>query len=143
MNDRDGSQESVLADYEIPSDQRYSHEDEWVRQEGDECVIGVTDYAQQQLGDIVFVELPEIGSTLTGGDTFGVIESVKAVSDLFAPISGVVIEVNTDLEEKPETVNESCYGDGWLVRLEGVDAAEIDALLDSDAYAQHIQDRDE
>lgn len=142
-SERARSQESVLADYDIPSDQKYSHEDEWVRQEGDECVVGVTDYAQQQLGDIVFVELPETGSTVTCGETFGVIESVKAVSDLYAPITGIVIEVNSDLEEKPETVNESCYGDGWLIRLEGVDKSEIDALLDAEAYAQHVQDRDE
>lgn len=132
-----------MADYDIPSDQKYSQEDEWVRQEGDNWVLGVSDYAQQQLGDIVFVELPEVGSSVARGDTFGVIESVKAVSDLFAPVSGVVVGVNSDLEEKPETVNESCYGDGWLIRVEGVDAAEVDALLDASAYAQHIKDRDE
>ena len=103
-----------MAEYDFPETLRYSREDEWARVEGDAIVVGVTDYAQQQLGDIVYVELPEVGAVVSAGDPFGVIESVKAVSDLFAPISGEIAAVNTDLAETPEAVNEDCYGDGWM-----------------------------
>ena len=129
-----------MADYEIPDELLYSREDEWVRVESDNrLTVGVTDYAQQQLGDIVFVELPEIGLELHPGDSFGVIESVKAVSDLYAPVAGTVVEVNPLLEERPEAVNEDCYGDGWMVVLEGADAEP--ELLSAQEYREHVEER--
>lgn len=131
-----------MADYEIPEELRYTQDDEWVRREGDEVVIGVTDFAQSQLGDVVFVELPEVGSSTEAGAAFGTIESVKAVSDLFAPLGGEVTSVNDSLEERPETVNEACYGDGWLIRLRPGDEGELDALLDAEAYRRSVSERD-
>ena len=122
---------------------RYSNEDEWVRNEGERAVVGITDYAQQQLGDIVFVELPEVGQALTAGQPFGVIESVKAVSDLYAPISGTVQAVNDTLVDQPELVNSGCYREGWIIAVEGHDAGAVDALLDASAYAQHCASREE
>ncbi len=131
-----------MSDYDLPDSLRYSIEDEWTRSDGKRVTIGVSDYAQQQLGDIVFVELPEVGRSFDKGDPFGVIESVKAVSDLFAPIGGEVVEVNQALTETPESVNEDCYGDGWMIVVEPSDPKEIDALLDRAGYAQHIKDRE-
>jgi glycine cleavage system H protein len=136
-----GSRRSAVADYDIPDDRRYSAEDEWARFEEDRVSVGVTDYAQQQLGDIVFVELPAVGTTVEKDEPFGVIESVKAVSDLYAPVSGQVVEVNTDLAEHPEHVNEDCYGDGWMLTIEVEERAEYDALLDASAYRRHIAER--
>lgn len=130
-----------MADYDIPEELRYTAEDEWVRIEGDRVTVGVTDYAQQQLGDIVLVELPQTGITLEKGEPFGVIESVKAVSDLYAPISGEVVEVNAELANHPEQVNEDCYGDGWMISIEPSDASELEALLDANAYKKSIEDR--
>ncbi len=130
-----------MADYEIPQDMRYTAEDEWVRVEGERVLVGVTDYAQQQLGDVVFVELPAAGTAIERGEPFGVIESVKAVADLFGPLSGRVAEVNTLLADQPELVNADCYGDGWMLVLEVDDPAELEALLDPAAYAQHVKDR--
>ncbi len=130
----------ALADTEIPKTLLYSLEDEWVRQEDGSVVVGITDYAQQQLGDIVFVELPPVGRAVAKGDAFGVIESVKAVSDLYAPVSGVVMEVNELLVTRPEVVNHDCYGEGWILRLELDDDVATDSLLDADAYAKHIAD---
>jgi glycine cleavage system H protein len=130
-----------VADYDIPQNLRYSKEDEWARAEGTRVTIGVTDYAQQQLGDIVFVELPAVGRAIERGEAFGVIESVKAVADLYAPISGEVVEVNGDLAENPETVNEDCYGDGWMIVIEVNDEADVAALLDAAAYQAHIEER--
>jgi glycine cleavage system H protein len=130
-----------LPAYDIPEDLRYSNEDEWVRDAGGRAVVGVTDYAQEQLGDIVFVELPEVGTALAKGETFGVIESVKAVSDLYAPISGEVVAINGDLEDHPEVINEDCYGDGWIIAIGGSDPADLDSLLDAEAYHQHVVDR--
>ena len=132
-----------MADYDIPEDLRYSREDEWVRNDETRVTVGVTDYAQQQLGDIVFVELPEVGSQVESGVAFGVIESVKAVSDLFAPLSGEVLAVNTDLEERPEAVNEDCYGDGWMIAISVDSPDEMDALLDASGYLKHIEEREE
>lgn len=132
-----------MSDYEIPDQLRYSNEDEWVRDDGDCLVIGISDYAQRQLGDIVFVELPEVGTTIDRGDPFGVIESVKAVSDLFAPVSGEVIAVNEDLADRPEAVNEDCYGDGWIISVQPSDPEEVDALLDAQAYLKHVADRED
>ncbi len=127
-----------MADYEIPENCRYTEDDEWVRQEGDRLVIGVTDYAQQQLGDIVYVELPKPGESIVEGKAFGVIESVKAVSDLCAPLSGVVMAVNKLLEDQPELVNHDCYGEGWLLQLELAGEVALDSLLDADAYAKSV-----
>lgn len=132
-----------MSDYEIPQELRYSIEDEWVRLDEDRFVIGVTDFAQQQLGDIVFVELPKIGAQLVRGEPFSVIESVKAVSDLFAPISGTVVELNGQLEDSPEVVNADCFGEGWILAVEEVDSSGFEELLDADAYAAHIQEREE
>ncbi|MCA9509517.1 MAG: glycine cleavage system protein GcvH [Myxococcota bacterium] len=132
-----------MADYELPDENFYSSEDEWVRVEGKRAYVGITDYAQDQLGDIVFVELPTVGTTLQQGDTFGVVESVKAVSDLYAPISGEVVEVNEDLADSPEAINESCYGDGWMIVIEPSDTGEFDSLMNSADYLQYIKDRQE
>lgn len=133
----------MLSDYELPRDLLYTAEDEWVRIEGDRVVIGVSDFAQQQLGDIVFIELPEVGAQLERGEPFGVIESVKAVSDLFAPVSGAVAEVNADLADHPENVNGDCYGDGWMLAVVYDDAEEVEALLDVVRYRKHCEERAE
>jgi len=127
-----------VSEYELPEALRYSPQDEWARRDGDVVTIGITDFAQQQLGDVVFVELPEPGSAITQGETFGVIESVKAVSDLYAPVSGEILEINTELADKPELVNESCYGDGFLLTVRLTDEGELDVLLDASAYAQNV-----
>ena len=130
-----------MADYDIKDNLRYSTDDEWARLENDRVTIGVSDYAQQQLGDIVFVELPKVGRTVDKGEPFGVIESVKAVADLYAPIAGEVVEVNEALTQQPEAVNEDCYGDGWMVVIlvEGKD--EVEGLLTASAYAQSVKER--
>jgi glycine cleavage system H protein len=132
-----------VAEYEIPDDLRYSNEDEWTRVEGERAVVGVTDYAQQQLGDIVYVELPEVGATVEQGAPFGVIESVKAVSELYSPVSGKVLEINTELEEHPEWVNGDCYGDGWMIAVRVEEEEEVASLLDAKAYRKHVSDRTE
>jgi glycine cleavage system H protein len=106
-----------VADYDFPEDLLYTQDDEWIRREGDHVVIGVSDFAQNQLGDIVFIELPEVGTITESGAVFGTIESVKAVSDLCAPLSGEILSINDVLEDAPEKVNESCYQDGWLITL--------------------------
>jgi glycine cleavage system H protein len=118
----------------IPADLRYTKEHEWVRLEEDLATVGITDHAADQLGDIVFVELPAIGTALRPLATFGVVESVKAVSDLFAPVGGEVVEVNEALASAPEVVNSDPYGAGWLLRVRVADPAEVDALLDPAAY---------
>ncbi|PMR75027.1 glycine cleavage system protein GcvH [Billgrantia endophytica] len=126
----------------IPANLRYNDSHEWVLDNGDGTVtIGITDHAQEALGDVVFVELPEIGRTLAKGDEFGVIESVKAASDLYAPVAGDVVEVNEALEDAPETVNEAPYEDGWIMKVRIEDAASLETLLDADAY-QAIADAD-
>ena len=118
----------------VPPDLRYTKDHEWVRTDGDSATVGITDYAANQLGDIVFVELPDEGKKLDQFGTFGVVESVKAVSDLFAPISGEVVESNGALTGKPELVNADPYGDGWMIRLQVANKEEIDGLLDAAAY---------
>ena len=129
-----------MAETSIPDDLHYSSQDEWARSEGDRVTVGITDYAQQQLGDIVFVELPAVGSTLTRDAAFGVIESVKAVSDLYAPISGEVVAVNEALGSRPELVNEDCYGEGWMLVIRPSDDATA-GLLDAAAYAKYVEER--
>jgi len=118
-----------------PDDLRYSKEHEWVRLDGTRATIGITSFAADELGDIVFVELPEVGATLSQFGTFGVVESVKAVSDLFAPISGEVIEVNEKLRDAPELLNADAFGDGWIAKVELADPTEVDGLMDAAAYA--------
>ncbi len=118
----------------VPSDLRYTKDHEWVRVDGMDATVGITEYAANQLGDIVFVELPEVGRTLSQGGVFGVVESVKAVSDLFAPLSGPVVEVNTALAGQSELVNAEPYGAGWMLRVTMADQAELDGLLDAAAY---------
>ena len=132
-----------MDEYTIPADRRYSSEDEWVLDQGGKLLVGVSDYAQQQLGDIVFIELPEVGSSVVRGEPFGVIESVKAVSDLFAPVSGSVAEVNGALGDTPERVNEDCYGEGWLIAITPSDDSEFDSLMDADAYHQSVATRED
>jgi len=119
---------------EFPNDLKYTKEHEWARVEGDVAVIGITDFAQSELGDIVFVELPEVGRRLSAGESFGVAESVKTVSDLYSPASGEVVEVNTELDSRPELVNSSPYGDGWIVKIRLSDSKEIDGLLSAADY---------
>ena len=122
----------------VPGDLRYTKDHEWVRVEGDEAVVGITQYAADQLGDIVFVELPDLGRSLTQHSTFGVVESVKAVSDLFAPVGGVVAGASGDLALTPEVVNTDPYGSGWMIRVTLADPAQVDGLLDAAAYEQLV-----
>jgi glycine cleavage system H protein len=124
----------------FPTNVKYTSEHEWIRMEGDEAYVGITDYAQDQLGDIVFVDITTEGETLGKGEVFGTIEVVKTVSDLFLPIGGEVLEVNPELEEHPELVNQDPYGEGWLVKIKPVDMAELDDLLDVEAYKQIINE---
>ena len=118
-----------------PDDLAYSREHEWVRVDGGRATIGITSFAADELGDIVFVELPEVGAALNQFATFGVVESVKAVSDLYAPISGEVVEVNDALRESPELLNADPFGEGWIARVELSDRGELDSLLDAAGYA--------
>jgi glycine cleavage system H protein len=127
---------------EFPSDLKYTTEHEWVRVEGKIATIGITDYAQDQLGDIVFIELPEEGEQVIGGDTFGVVESTKSVSDLYAPISGKVVESNDPLLESPEIVNEDPYGEGWMIKVEVKDAGELKKLLDAAGYQNLLKEQE-
>ena len=125
----------------IPSELKYATSHEWVRNEGDGFVtVGITDHAQELLGDMVFVELPEVGENVSTGDDVAVAESVKAASDIYAPISGEVTEVNEELEDSPELVNSDAYGDGWLFKVKLDDSAELDALLDAEGYANSIDE---
>ncbi len=119
-----------------PDNLRYSKEHEWVRADGSRATIGITSYAADELGDVVFVELPEVGATLTQFGTFGVVESVKAVSDLFAPVSGEVVEVNEALRGAPELLNTDAYGEGWIAKVELTDTHQLDGLMDAAAYAE-------
>ena len=120
----------------LPDDRRYSREHEWVRVEGSAAVIGITSFAAEELGDIVYVELPELGASLAQFASFGVVESVKAVSDLFAPVSGEVAEVNADLRASPELLNSDPFGAGWIAKVTLADPAEMEKLLDAAAYAE-------
>lgn len=121
-----------------PSDLRYEKEHVWARVEGDTATVGITHFAQDQLGEVVYVDLPDIGEEIIAGETFGEIESVKSVSDLYAPVSGEVVKVNEALDDAPETVNEDCYGEGWMLEIRLSDAAEIDDLLSSTEYEESL-----
>ena len=124
----------------FPTNVKYTNEHEWIRLEGDEAYVGITDYAQEQLGVIVFVDVTTEGETLEKGEVFGTIEVVKTVSDLFLPIGGEVLEINPELEEHPELVKKDPYGDGWLIKIKPTDTTEMDELLDAEAYKQIINE---
>lgn len=128
---------------EIPGDLKFLKSHEWVRVEEDGTVtVGISDHAQGALGDLVYVELPEVGSSLKAGNGAATVESVKAASDIYAPVSGEVVEVNEALNDKPETINEDAYGDGWIFKLKLEDKSELDELLDADAYGELIENED-
>ncbi|HLR65486.1 MAG TPA: glycine cleavage system protein GcvH [Pseudogracilibacillus sp.] len=124
----------------LPKDLLYSEEHEWVRREGSDLRIGITDFAQSELGDIVFVELPEVGDTIELDEPFGSVESVKTVSELYAPVSGTVVEVNEELEDSPEYVNESPYDQAWMIVVEPSDDSELDDLLSAEDYEKHVSE---
>lgn len=124
----------------FPTNVKYTSEHEWIRLENDEAIVGITDYAQDQLGDIVFVDVTTEGETLEQGEVFGTIEVVKTVSDLFLPIGGEIVEVNPELEEHPELVNKDPYGEGWIIRIKPTDASQMDELLDAEAYKKIINE---
>lgn len=128
-----------LNELNLPDNLRYDKEHEWVLVENGVATVGISDYAQNQLGDVVFVELPEVGATFSKGDEFGTVESVKAVSELYMPISGEITAINTDLEENPERVNISPYGTGWMIKIKPNDISEIDSLMDKPAYIEMLQ----
>jgi glycine cleavage system H protein len=122
----------------VPEDLRYSTDHEWARREEGRVRVGITDFAQDTLGDVVFVELPEVGSTVTAGGTFGEVESTKSVSDLYAPVGGTVVEVNAELADAPNRINDDPYGEGWICVIEPSDPSELDALLDAAGYQQLV-----
>jgi glycine cleavage system H protein len=126
------------AGVDIPENLKYTKDHEWVLVDGDTGTVGITDYAQGELGDVVFVELPAVGKTVKQGDAFGTIEAVKAVSDLYAPVSGSVVEVNKDLEKGPENVNKDPYGKGWMVKIKLTNPGELASLLSAAAYKTQI-----
>jgi len=128
-------------DFKIPDELHYTIDDEWVLPEDDGVTVGVTDFAQQQLGDIVYVELPTVGDQVVKGEAFGVIESVKAVSDLNAPVAGEVSAINEELIDQPEIINEACYGAGWIIKIKPSHQDEVDSLLDADGYRKLVSKR--
>lgn len=128
-----------ISDLNLPEDVRYTTDHEWAKMKGDTVIVGISDYAQDQLGDIVFVELPEVGDTLEAGDEFGTLESVKAVSELYTPISGEVIAINEELNDNPELLNQNPYG-GWIIEIKPTDAGEFEKLLDKDAYLATLKE---
>ncbi len=125
---------------DVPKELKYTKEHEWVRLDGDSVVVGITDHAQDSLGDIVYVELPEEGSSVAKDEPFGVVESVKAVSDLYAPVSGSVTEVNDAIVDSPEVINEDPYGEAWMIRIELSSADELDDLLSAEDYEKYLEE---
>lgn len=126
---------------DFPNDLRYTEEHEYLKAAGDGVfIVGITSYAQGELGDVVFVELPDVGATFNKMDVFGTIEAVKAVSDLYCPLEGEIVEVNGDLDDEPSLVNDDPYGKGWMVKIKAADPSEVDGLMDADAYAAHVGD---
>jgi glycine cleavage system H protein len=123
----------------LDPDCRYSEEHEWIRMEGDEGVVGITDYAQEQLSDVVYVELPEVGDTFAKDEIFAVVESVKAASDVYMPVGGEILEINEILEDLPELVNQDPFGEAWFVRMAITDVAELDDLMDAEAYKAYVE----
>ncbi len=130
-----------MASLKIPADLKYTPTDEWIRVEGNEAVVGLTDYAQDALSDVVYIEFPEVGQTLKAGETFGTVESVKAASDMHIPVGGTILAVNSALEDSTETVNKDPYGEGWFIRIKISDSAEINQLMDAAAYEKHCAGR--
>lgn len=130
-----------MANWNIPSDCKYTKSDEWIRPEGAEALVGLTDYAQSQLSDLVFIELPKVGAKFEAGKAFGVVESVKAASDLNMPASGEVVAANSDLESAPDTMNQDPYGKGWVIRIKLSNPAELEGLMDSSAYTSYCEGR--
>jgi glycine cleavage system H protein len=128
---------------EFPEVLKYSKEHEWVLVEGNIATIGITEFAQEELGDIVYVELPEVGEKVVKDDPFGAVESVKAVSDVYAPVSGTVIEANDMLPDNPETINDDAYGDGWMIRVEMSDMDDLKDLMTAEEYAEYIEQQKE
>lgn len=128
-----------MADETYPQDLKYFREHDWVRVEGEEAVFGITWFAQDALGEIVYAELPAVGDTVTAGATYGELESVKAVSEIYAPLSGEVVATNAKLEDEPQLVNEDCYGDGWLIRVRMSAPDELDSLMDAEAYQAFLE----
>jgi glycine cleavage system H protein len=124
-----------------PTEYRYTKEHEWIAVKGDSATIGITDYAQHELGDVVFVELPAAGSKITAGKTFGSVESVKAVSEIYAPVNGEVTEGNTELQNKPESINTDPHGTGWLIKLKLTNPADLNSLMDAAAYEAYIAEK--
>ncbi len=124
----------------IPADLKYSKEHEWVRVDGSRAVVGITDYAQESLGDIVFVELPNVGDTFETGDAIGVVESVKAASDIYTPVGGKVVEINEALLDAPETINEDPYDKGWMLVIELADESQTDSLLSGEEYKAYLEE---
>jgi glycine cleavage system H protein len=122
----------------VPEDLRYSTDHEWAKREGGRVRVGITDFAQDTLGDVVFVDLPEVGATVSAGGTFGEVESTKSVSDLYAPVGGTVVEVNAELADAPNRINDDPYGEGWICVIEPSDPSELDALLDAAGYQQLV-----
>lgn len=127
---------------EFPEDLRYTREHEWARRKGNHIVVGITDFAQDQLGDVVYVELPDVGDPVKKGESFGVVESTKAVSELFSPLNGKVVEVNDPLADAPETINEDPYEEGWMIVIEPADPKELDALMDAKAYRSFVEEQE-
>jgi glycine cleavage system H protein len=127
---------------DIPEDLRYTREHEWARMKGDRIVVGITDFAQDQLGDVVYVELPDVGDPVKKGEAFGVVESTKAVSELFAPVSGKVVEVNDPLSDAPETINEDAYEEGWMIAIQPSDPKELESLMDAKAYRAFVEEQE-
>ena len=131
----------MAANESYPDDLRYHPEHDWARVEGEEAMLGITWYAQDALGELVHFEAPDVGATVTKDGAYAEVESVKAVSDVIAPLSGEVLEVNQKAVDEPETINEEPYGDGWLVRIRVADPGEVDALMDAEAYRAHVADQ--
>ncbi|MBT3351413.1 MAG: glycine cleavage system protein GcvH [Nitrospinaceae bacterium] len=125
---------------EYPTGLKYSREHEWVKVEGNIALVGISDFAQDELGDVVYVELPDVGTEVEANNTFGVVESVKAVSDLYSPVTGTVTEVNDRLNDEPELVNSEPYEEAWMLRIEMSDATEVDGLLDADEYKSFVEE---
>ena len=128
-----------LSELNFPDDVMYTDDHEWTRVENDEAVIGISDYAQDQLGDIVFVELPDVGESIEKGSEFGTVESVKAVSELYIPVSGEIVAINEALEDAPELINNTPFSDGWMIEVKLDDSSELDALMDKDAYLSSLK----
>jgi len=128
-----------ISELNFPKELRYAEDHEWTKPQGDTVVVGISDYAQDQLGDIVFVELPQVGDTLAKGGEFGTVESVKAVSELYMPVGGEIVAVNTALEDSPELVNNEPYTGGWMIEVKVPDAGEMDALMARDAYLEFLK----